>query len=55
MIIESGGHFVLVDPMIGTKGSAAPPFAFIRSRPLRNPIVNLPRGAEKLIKKLRIA
>ncbi len=51
MIIESGGHFVLVDPMIGTKGSAAPPFAFIRSRPLRNPIVNLPRGAEKLIKK----
>lgn len=49
MIIESEGHVVLIDPMIGAKGEAAPPFAVIRSKPRKNPIVDLPEGALDLV------
>jgi L-ascorbate metabolism protein UlaG (beta-lactamase superfamily) len=51
MIIESKDHRILIDPMIGEKGTAAPPFSFIRFKPVKNPILDLPWGAMDLIKK----
>ncbi len=51
MIIESSDKVLLIDPMIGTKGTAAPPFAFFRFKPQRNPIVELPEGAMEIINK----
>ncbi len=51
LIIESQDKFILVDPMIGKKGTAAPPFAFIRFKPKRNPIVDLPDNAIELIER----
>lgn len=51
MIIESKDHVLLIDPMIGDIGTAAPPFSFIRFKPMKNPIVSLPDGAMDLIKK----
>lgn len=41
MVIEAGPHFILVDPMLGPKGSGLP-FSLIRFKARRNPIVNLP-------------
>ena len=40
--------FLLIDPMIGPKASM-PPFAFIRSRPQKNPTVEMPQGAAELV------
>ncbi len=51
LIIESQDKMILVDPMIGKKGTAAPPFSFIRFKPKRNPIVELPENAMELIHK----
>ena len=43
MVIQSGDHVILVDPMIGPKGTM-PPFTFFRFKPKRNPIVELPEN-----------
>jgi len=51
MIIESNNHVILIDPMIGDVGTAAPPFSFIRFKPKKNPIVPLPEGTMALIEK----
>ena len=51
LIIETQDKVILVDPMIGKKGTAAPPFAFIRFRARRNPIVDLPSNAMTLIER----
>ena len=51
MIIETSDKVLLIDPMIGSRGTAAPPFAFFRFKPQRNPIVELPEGAMEMIKK----
>ena len=48
-LIESGNFKLLIDPMIGKKGSAAPPFSYLRFKPLKNPICDLPKGALELI------
>jgi L-ascorbate metabolism protein UlaG (beta-lactamase superfamily) len=48
-VLEAAGERVLVDPMLGAKGTVAPPFAAIRHRPRRNPTVDLPAGAEALL------
>lgn len=45
MILESGNHVILVDPMLGKKGTAGPPFTLFRFKPLRNPIIDLPANA----------
>ncbi|MBL7472920.1 MBL fold metallo-hydrolase [Robertkochia sediminum] len=45
MIIESGNHVILVDPMLSKKGEAGPPFTLLRFKPRRNPIVDLPANA----------
>jgi L-ascorbate metabolism protein UlaG (beta-lactamase superfamily) len=51
MVIEHQDHVLLIDPMIGAKGTAAPPFSVVRFKPLKNPTLDLPKGALKLIEK----
>jgi L-ascorbate metabolism protein UlaG (beta-lactamase superfamily) len=48
LIIHSGEHRILVDPMLGPKGSG-PSFSFIRHKSQRNPIVDLPEKAEEAL------
>ena len=50
-IIKSGPHSILVDPMLGDKGSL-PPFALFRHKAIRNPIVSLPENASLLLDKV---
>lgn len=50
-VIEANGHFILVDPMLGSKGSM-PPFTFFRFKPLKNPIVDLPIISKSLLNKV---
>ncbi len=50
-IIEAGEQVILVDPMLGRKGSL-PSFAFIRYKARRNPIVDLPEGTQPLLDKV---
>ncbi|WP_111684730.1 MBL fold metallo-hydrolase [Winogradskyella tangerina] len=52
MIIETGDHVILVDPMLGKKGTAAPPFTIFRFKPKRNPIVDLPDNCQPLLDKV---
>ncbi len=44
LILESGPQRILVDPMLGRKGSL-PPLSLLRHRPRRNPLVELPADA----------
>ena len=41
MVLEVADEVILIDPMLGAKGTI-PPFAFIRFKARRNPIVQLP-------------
>ncbi len=50
-IIEYKKDFILIDPMLGKKGSM-PPFAFFRHKAKRNPIVELPDNSSDLLKKV---
>jgi len=51
MVIESRNQFILVDPMLGPKGKGMP-FALVRQKPKLNPVVNLPKGADDILKKV---
>ncbi len=51
MVIESNDHFILVDPMLGSKGKGIP-FSVIRHRPKLNPTVDLPPSADELLSKV---
>ncbi len=46
--IQSGNTHILVDPMLGPKGSL-PAFARFRHPPRPNPLVDLPKGAEAVL------
>ena len=48
MVIEIGAESILVDPMLGPKGSL-PPFALFRHRARRNPTVELPPNIESIL------
>ena len=50
-IIESEHTFILVDPMLGPKGSGRP-FTFFRFPPKRNPLSALPANSEELLSKV---
>jgi L-ascorbate metabolism protein UlaG (beta-lactamase superfamily) len=52
LVIEAGGKFILVDPILGKKGRSSPPFTFFRFKSHRNPIVNLPENTMDLISKI---
>jgi L-ascorbate metabolism protein UlaG (beta-lactamase superfamily) len=50
-VIESGNHFILIDPMLCGK-EELPPFSVIRHKPKRNPIVPLPDNASQILDKV---
>lgn len=54
-VLEAGGRRVLVDPMLGAKGTVSPPFAVIRHTPRRNPTVDLPANAPQILADLDAA
>ncbi len=51
MVIETGNKVILVDPMLGKKGTAGPTFTLFRFKPQRNPIVDLPDNAMEIVEK----
>jgi len=51
MVIESGSHVILVDPMLGPKGSQ-PTFTYFRYKARRNPVVDLPADTNALLEKV---
>ncbi len=51
LIIESGNDFILIDPMLGDKGTIVP-FTFFRCKAKRNPLVELPSGSLELLNKV---
>jgi len=50
-VIESGKNHILIDPMLSEKG-ALPPFAYLRHKARRNPIVSLPDNATHILDKV---
>ena len=50
-VIESGDLHLLVDPMLGERGTL-PAFAFFRHKHRRNPTVDLPAGADAVLEKV---
>lgn len=51
MTIEVEDQVILVDPMIGPKGTM-PPFTFFRFKPRKNPIVGLPKVCKPTLEKV---
>jgi L-ascorbate metabolism protein UlaG (beta-lactamase superfamily) len=51
VVIESGEYFIRIDPMLGPKGSL-PPFARIRFKSLKNPLVDLPPNTDSVLDKV---
>lgn len=51
LVVETADKVILVDPMLGKKGTAGPPFSIFRFKPRRNPIVDLPNKAMDLVEK----
>ncbi|MCF6213523.1 MAG: MBL fold metallo-hydrolase [Flavobacteriaceae bacterium] len=51
LIVEAAEFFILVDPMLGAKGTFTP-FSFFRYKPKKNPLVDLPASASSLLKKI---
>jgi L-ascorbate metabolism protein UlaG (beta-lactamase superfamily) len=47
-VIESGKFHILIDPMLSEKGKL-PPFAWLKHRPRRNPLVSLPGNASDIL------
>lgn len=50
-VIESEDRFILVDPMLGPKGSL-PAFARFKHKPLPNPIVDLPDSVDAILNRV---
>lgn len=51
LVIETRDKVILVDPMLGKKGTASPTFTLFRFKPQRNPIVDLPSNAMNIVEK----
>jgi len=54
IVLEAGGKRILVDPMLGPKGSQGP-LAFFRHKRQRNPTVELPENSEQILADLDAA
>jgi len=50
-VVEAGVNFILIDPMLSEEGEL-PPFAYLRHKCRRNPIVPLPDNAHEIIAKV---
>lgn len=53
-VLEVGGKRILIDPMLGAKGSLMP-FSVIRHKARRNPTVELPDNAQQILAELDAA
>lgn len=51
IIIEANDKIILVDPMLGSKGSM-PPFTFFRFKPKKNPTVELKEASKPILNKV---
>lgn len=51
LVLEGSKHTILVDPMLGAKGSL-PPFTAFRFKAQKNPIVPLPHQAQAILEKV---
>jgi len=51
LVIEIEDKFILVDPMLGKKGTIAP-FTLFRYKAKRNPLVELPVNSEQILNKV---
>jgi L-ascorbate metabolism protein UlaG (beta-lactamase superfamily) len=51
LVLETADKVILVDPMLGKKGTAGPTFTLFRFKPQRNPIVDLPSNAMDVVEK----
>lgn len=51
MVLETNDKVILIDPMLGKKGTAGPSFTLFRYKPKRNPIVDLPANIMDIINK----
>lgn len=51
MIIESNDKVIMIDPMIGPRGTMLP-FAFIRFKAKRNPTVDFPKSGKTLLNRV---
>ena len=51
LVIETGDKIILVDPMLGKKGTAGPSFTLFRFKPQRNPIVDLSNNVMGIVEK----
>ncbi len=50
-VIESGAHSILIDPMLGAKGTL-PPFSVFRHRARKNPIVSLTSNSSQILDRI---
>lgn len=51
LVIETQEKFILVDPMLGKKGSGLP-FTLFRFKPRKNPLVDLPSNSDSVLEKV---
>ncbi|MXS70001.1 MBL fold metallo-hydrolase [Flavobacteriaceae bacterium W22] len=51
LVIETQEKFILVDPMLGKKGSSLP-FTLFRFKPRKNPLVDLPSNSDSVLEKV---
>ncbi|MCG8616066.1 MAG: MBL fold metallo-hydrolase [Desulfobacterales bacterium] len=52
-VIEAGAHHILIDPMLGEKGSL-PPFSYLKHKARKNPVVDLPENAEEILSRVTL-
>lgn len=51
LVIETSKDVILVDPMLGAKGSGVP-FTLFRFKPRKNPLVDLPANSNAILEKV---
>lgn len=51
LVIETDSDFILVDPMLGEVGTI-PPFAYLKYKMQKNPLVPLPENASELLRQV---
>ncbi|WNJ20028.1 MBL fold metallo-hydrolase [Pontibacter sp. G13] len=51
LFIETADQVVLVDPMLGPKGTM-PPFSFFRAKPRKNPLVDYPESSRAILERV---
>ncbi len=50
-VIESKENFIIIDPMLGGKGTL-PPFSLIKHKAMKNPTVSLPKNSSAILEKV---